>query len=101
MERNLDEVIVSQRRMLENQGMDGATLSDTKLRRLFSRQLRQVKGLLNAHAIPWLGIAYQEAVEDPATTARKVSEFLGGTCDEQAMIDAVSPALYRQRAAAN
>jgi hypothetical protein len=37
-------------------------------------------------------------VEDPAETARRVNEFLGGRLDEAAMRRAVDESLYRNRA---
>jgi tetratricopeptide (TPR) repeat protein len=97
MERDLHEVVASQRRMLERQGRTGAALSDDRLRETFARQLRQVRRLLAERAVPTLWVSYRDAVERPTELATRVHAFLGGALDEVAMADAVDRRLYRQR----
>ena len=97
MERDIVEVLSSQRHMLERLGEQGANLSDDRLRTVFVRQVRQVRAALRAHDVPTCYVAYGEAVEDPAEVARKVNEFLGGGLDVEAMAASVDPSLYRQR----
>lgn len=78
MERDLHEVVASQRRMLERQGRTGAALSDERLCETFARQLRQVRRLLAERQVPTLWVSYREAVERPAELATRVHAFLGG-----------------------
>jgi len=98
MERDIDEVLASQGRMLKNLGRPPA--DDEKLRSAFNRQLRQLKVSLAARAtISVRFIRHSEAINDPSGTAAAINAFLGGGLDEQAMAAAVDPDLYRQRAA--
>jgi tetratricopeptide (TPR) repeat protein len=97
MERDLDEVMASQRRMLERQGRTGAALSDDRLRETFALQMRQVSRLLAERQVPTLRVPYREAVERPEELAKRINAFLGGCLDEAAMADAVDRRLYRQR----
>jgi hypothetical protein len=43
-------------------------------------------------------VHYADAIADPSAAARRVSAFLGGSLDEQAMAAAVRGDLYRNRA---
>ena len=45
-------------------------------------------------------LLYEELVAHPLEHARRIAEFLGGGLDVQAMVSAVDPALYRNRASA-
>ncbi len=97
MQRNIDEVLDSQHRMLKRQGKDTAKLSHERMKGVFQRQLAQTRQLLQRHRIPTLYVPYAEAVDDPAHTARRVAEFLGSDAGAPAMAAAIDPRLYRQR----
>ena len=53
--------------------------------------------LLEQPHIKVLHVQYSNLVEHPETEARRVSEFLGGRADPQAMASAVDSSLYRNR----
>jgi hypothetical protein len=99
MRRNLDEVLVSQDKMLDRLGRPapGGDLEATKeayrndivAARLFARKQPNME-MLEVH--------YAEAIADPLGTARAVNRFLGGTLDEAKMAAAVNEQLYRNRA---
>jgi predicted AlkP superfamily phosphohydrolase/phosphomutase/tetratricopeptide (TPR) repeat protein len=96
MLRNLDEVVASQRRMLQRQGKKGATLSDETLKKIFSHQLTQARLMLAAREIPTLYVDYNETLLRPEETAKRVNQFLNGRLDEERMCRAVDPSLKRQ-----
>ena len=98
MERDLDEVVASQRSMLAAQGTTGASLSDPALQRVFARQLRSITRLLTDRRVPVLYVAHRDCIDDPGGTAARVNAFLGGSLDEHAMAGVVEPNLYHQRA---
>jgi hypothetical protein len=98
MERDLDEVVASQRDMIAAQGTTGANLSDPALQRVFARQLRSITRLLNARRAPVLYVSHRDCIGDPAAVAVRINAFLGGSLDEQAMSAVVEPDLYRHRA---
>ena len=97
MERNLDEVLASQRKMLENQGLSGGDPSDKRLSQIFAKQLYQVKKMLDDRQISTLFVDYRDVLEDPAEISAKLQAFLGKNLDQQAMKDVVDNNLYHQR----
>ena len=97
MRRELDEVVSSQRHMLERLEREGAKLSDTRLRQVMTRQLQQATQLLKAHGVPVLTVSYSDTLERTDLTAKRVAEFLELDLDQDAMQRAVDPTLHRER----
>ena len=97
MERDLDEVLASQRKMLVNQGQGEENLSDERLGQIFAQQLRQVKKMLADRQISTLFLGYKDVLEDPVEISTQLQAFLGNNLDQQAMRDVVDHNLYRQR----
>ena len=98
MERDLEEILASQGKMLERQQRKGADLSNERLRETFARQLRQVKKMLAERSIPTLWVAHRDALDRPVEVAARLRAFLlGHDLDEEAMARVVDRDLYRQR----
>ncbi|QEG33904.1 alkaline phosphatase family protein [Bythopirellula goksoeyrii] len=97
MDRDLDEVISSQRRMLQRVGKDGAVLSDEQLKNTYAKQVSILGKLLKRSRIPVLLVNHRQCVEQPHIVADEVNRFLGGRLDTTAMVHAVDPRLYRHR----
>ena len=97
MERDLDEVLASQRKMLVNQGQGEENLSDERLGQIFAQQLRQVRKMLADRQISTLFLGYKDVLEDPVEISTQLQAFLGNNLDQQAMRDVVDRNLYRQR----
>jgi hypothetical protein len=93
MEREMEEILRSQRRMLDRQSRDGANLAAGKLAKIFSAQVSTVKKMLSLRRIPLLSIAYGDSLGRPREVAAKVNAFLGGGLDESGMAAAVDPQL--------
>jgi hypothetical protein len=101
MRRELDEVLVSQDKMLDRLGraaaggdmeaMKESYRNDIVAARLFARK---------APNMEMIELQYADAVADPNAAARRVNEFFGGRLDEAAMAAAVKQQLYRNRAGA-
>lgn len=98
MTRNLDEILASQRTMIERLQRDGAQLGDEELKGVLARQLQLAKRVAVEHQLPFLEIDYRDAIEKPERVARDIAEFLGEDLDPVAMAAVVSPDLYRERA---
>jgi len=98
MLRNLDEVIVSQRVMLKQQGRASAALADKTLADIFEKQLTTVRQWLaerpNFHV---LYLNHREVITKPSIASSQINDFLGGNLKVADMTIAVSPQLYRQR----
>jgi len=99
MRRNLDEVLASQRKMLDRRGQAGAALSDAQLKAIYENQLQQVFRWLAEHVdrVRMLEVDYGALISDARATARGVNAFLGGALNEEAMAAAVDPSLHRNR----
>jgi tetratricopeptide (TPR) repeat protein len=97
MDRNLDEIVQSQRRMLDRNGRLGSRLTDDRLKEVFSKQLGLVAKLLSDSSLPVLKVDFLRCVEEPSAVANEVSLFLGGELCIDRMVKAVDPALYRER----
>lgn len=97
MRRRLDEMVASQRRMLERLGRDPGALSDERRAQIFAAQLAEVERWLEGRpGFRWIRMDYNELVSAPAPHLARLSEFLGGL-DLPAMARIVDPALYRNR----
>jgi hypothetical protein len=98
MRRNLDEILASQKAMLDRLGK-ASPLDDTKMAALFRDGLARfdawVEGRPNFKV---LDVSYNAMVTDPAPLALEVDRFLGGGLDLDAMTRVVDPSLYRNRA---
>jgi hypothetical protein len=96
--RDIDEVLSSQRRMLERSGRSGAALPQEALKKVFAAQIQAARAWIASQAnCSSLDLNYHEVVGDPAGQARRIAEFLGITEKAHAMAAAVDPTLYRNR----
>jgi hypothetical protein len=98
MVRNLEEVIASQRVMLQQQGRATTTLADEKLAGIFEAQLNMVRQWLAEQPnFRVLYVNHSDVIAHPTVTAEQINLFLGGNLLVANMADSVNPALYRQR----
>lgn len=98
MRRDLDEVVRSQRVMLERSGKSGAALTPERLMDVYRRQIEQVLGFVSKHPrARVLEVDYRDVVADATGTAARVAAFVGGGLDVGAMAAAVDSGLYRNR----
>ena len=99
MDRDLGEVLKSQRVMLGNLGREPAALTDEQLALAFKQQLRRVRIWLGKQPnVKTLFVSHREALADPIAVGERLCAFLGGQLDARAMAAAVDGSLYRQRA---
>lgn len=96
MERDLDEVIRSQDKMLARLGKPTAPAD--KIKGLFTSHLEQLREWLARQGnIDVLHVQYHDVVEQPEGEAQRVNAFLEGRADIAEMVRSVDPALYRNR----
>jgi hypothetical protein len=96
MERDLDEVIRSQDKMLARLGKPAAP--SEQIKRLFASHLGQLREwLAKQQNIEVLYVHYHDVVGRPEAEAERVSSFLHSRADAQEMVRTVDPALYRNR----
>lgn len=98
MEREMMEILASQRKMLERRGKPGSAAEDGKFAELYGRHLEKVKGWLAAQSnMRVLYIRYNEMLANPSEYAAKVAEFLDVPLDERSMSEVPQEKFYRQR----
>jgi Sulfotransferase domain len=98
MERDLDEVLVSQEKMLERLGRTAAPRAQMK--QSYTLHLERLNEWLRKQPnIAILDVNYNDLLAFPQQEAERVSFFLDGHPDATAMVRAVDPALYRNRKA--
>lgn len=102
MQRDLREVVASQRAMLERSGREGAAVGDQRLLEIFGNEMRDLNTWLASQGnFEVLEVSYLECLRKPGRAARKVAAFLGAglysvALDAEAMAAAVDISLYRQ-----
>jgi hypothetical protein len=99
VERNLDEVLRSQRIMIQRHGQTGTKLTDDRLKEAFRKQVEVAKIFLARNGIPALYLPNDLCINQPEEAARQIRVFLGWDLDKIAMAGAVDAGLKRQKAA--
>jgi hypothetical protein len=98
MKRPIEEVLASQRVMLERQGKKSG--DDVTLVRIYQDQIRQIETWLAAQGCFQVSmIDYHQVLNRPAAIAQEINTFLQAQLDIQAMASVVDPNLHHQRAA--
>lgn len=96
MERDLDEVLASQEKMLQRLNRPAAPRD--QIRKSFQLHLERLdQWLKQQQHMAVLRVSYNELLKSPEEQARRVSDFLDGKLDVQRTATAVDPSLYRNR----
>ncbi len=96
MERDLDEMFVSQEKMLVRLNKPAAARA--AIERSFIEHLRKLRQWLATQPnIEVLYVCYNELLEGPEKQAKRVSTFLEGQPDALKMAETVDSSLYRNR----
>ncbi len=91
MLRNIDEVLISMRKM-------GGVMDMEKDRVLFDKLNRITLALLEKRDdMEYITVNYNDIVEDPVAAAQKVDRFLGGGLDIEKAARAIDLKLYRSK----
>jgi hypothetical protein len=97
MNRNLDEVIASQNKMIARRGEKAGT-GDEQVRQLYEQHLVSIKAWLRRQEnFRLLDVSYNETMQAAASQAQRIKDFLGLPLDVQKMSQAVDEQLYRNR----
>ena len=100
MNRDIQEVLDSQGKMLSQRGEAGGSAGDDALQKFFEAHLRKVKYFL-AHdrRFSAIDVTYADVLADPEAMARRICTFLGANLNIAAMAATVDNQLYRNRRA--
>lgn len=98
MQRNIQEVLASQRKMLLRVGKSVTPEEDAQMAVLFESELARCRQWLARQPhFSVFYVDYRAMIENPLAQSQQISEFLGGGLNVQAMSASVDPALYRNR----
>jgi hypothetical protein len=99
MERDIDEILSSQKRMLARNGVvEEKPVSDEDLSGSYENHLREVKSFLEKQkTMQTLYLGYNDVLQHPSEVFEGVARFLDRSLDTAKMAYVVDPALYRER----
>ena len=97
MARDLDEIVNSQRVMLEDLNLRGGDLTSQQFKGIFAEQISSLGILLKLNEIPYCEIGYHDTIKDPVSSVKKICDFLQADLSPEEMVAVVDPALYRQK----
>lgn len=101
MRRNMDEVLSSQRQMLNRNGKQDDKVSDAKLAELYENHLKRIETWIeNQPNTSALYVSYNQILHDPLPDLNRINQFLGGNLDTKMMLQVVDQNLYRERQSA-
>ena len=95
--RDLDEIVASQKAMLDRLRRTGPKASDAKLKELFQEELERVSRWLTTQPnFRVLTLVHGDCIRDPLLTAESINGFLDGKRDIPQMAEVVDHTLYRK-----
>jgi hypothetical protein len=98
MEREIPELLASQRVMLERRGTPDSGERDEELAASYERHLASVKQTLaNRPEARTLYVAYREILQYPRRVTAQICRFLQKDLDIEGMLRTVDTRLYRQK----
>ena len=98
MQRDLEEVLASQRKMIIRRGEDPDKIEEDKMKRILEKHLSEIDGWIQGqNNIHRIDVPYKRVVDDPRPDLLAIQEFLGCLLDIDAMVRIADPHLYRQR----
>ena len=98
IERCLDEILVSQNKMLINRGEKGKIVSDKKMKKNYENHLWRVKYFLKKTPnFDTLYIYFRDVIQSPKEQAMRIYDFLHIALDVEAMARVADKKLYRNR----
>jgi len=98
MNRDLDEVIESQNKMLRALGKPIGKLETPRLKHYFETHLKEIHRWLNRQPnIRYIDVDYRELLRSPMLVLKKTETFLGIHLATQSAIEVIDPNLYRTK----
>jgi hypothetical protein len=98
MERKIEEILASQRKMMQRRGEPYNDVSDQLMTNIFQKHLDEINEWLDKQKnIKTFFISYNKTLKDPEQSAEKIAEFLELDLEIEKIMQVVDPKLYRQR----
>ncbi len=98
MNREMQEILASQRRMLINREEEADQMDDEEMAQLFQNHLKDVYAWMAQHDnVAYMDVSYNAMLKNARPVLERVVDFLDMPLDLDAMVEVVDPSLYRQR----
>ncbi|MCE7743074.1 MAG: sulfotransferase family protein [Candidatus Heimdallarchaeota archaeon] len=98
MERSYDEILKSQKVMMERRGEEAKRREDKTMAEYFKSHIKKTKEWLSLQPNFYvIYVSYKQVLENPTEYAQKINEFLEAELKEDKMVKVVDGKLYRQR----
>jgi len=96
VERDMDEVLISQKKMLKNMESSRSDTDDKLLKNAFEKQVTRVKSWLKEQSnCKTVFIAYKDIILNGTDVILKLNGFLGQRMDMELAFSVINPQLYR------
>ena len=93
MRREMNEILASQAKMLENRGEENKVDNET-MAVLFAKHIKQIEDWMNSQSnLKYIDVDYNSMLANPIPQVRKINQFLGGNLNEAAMLEVIDPQL--------
>lgn len=93
MLRDLDEVVLSQEKMVQKDQHD----QKEKFKTMYALHIEKSRQFLLAHQIPFIEIQHRELISHPNTVLPKLMDFCGWKVSIETLLPVIDPSLYRNR----
>lgn len=98
MQRAMNEVLSSQKKMLGRLGKEDDKIADDKMAKIYQEHLKQVNAWIAKQPnIEVLYVNYNDMIDAPFASLTNVNGFLGGEMDVDVMAGVINQDLYRER----
>ncbi len=98
MQREMEEILASQREMLARRGEPTDRVREEDVARMYRRHLGQVQAWIAQQPnVEALYVSYNDLLSDPSPHLQRINRFLGGHLNVEAMTGVIDGSLYRQR----
>ncbi|MBN1153773.1 sulfotransferase domain-containing protein [candidate division KSB1 bacterium] len=98
MHRKMDEILASQKKMLERRGEPTDAVADEEMTAAFIDHLGKVNHWLNVRPnVDTLHVDYNDTIANPEENVKRINQFLGNRLNEEKMLAAIDQRLYRNK----
>jgi len=98
MKRKMNEILASQRKMLERMGNSKDDVSDEKMEKFFDKHLSKIIDWIEGRKyIDVLYIDYNDFLINPDEHIKKLNRFLNYKLNEEKAVKVIDKSLYRNR----
>ena len=98
MERNIDEILASQKKMLIRRGHKPKSSEDEEMKSIFADHLIEIKSsIISKPNIELIYVNYNSLVTEPTNEIEKIDKFFNNKLDKNKLEEVIDLSQYRNR----